>query len=336
MEKDKDYTLKYEDNINVGKAKITITGIGNYTGTKNVEFEIIEKNIETLEVQDIPNQVYTGQEIKPSIVITYGSNKLVKNTDYEVTYSNNIEIGKATVNITGKGNYTGTTSKEFDIVENGEENLQDISKLEITDIEDKTYTGNLITPEVTIEDGEYTLKKDNDYKIAFSNNTNVGTATVTITGIGNYTGKVQKKFNILSKDIKEIKIQDIEDQDYTGEKIEPEVILYNDQTLLKENEDYTVKYANNTEIGTATITIEGKGNYKGTLTKTFKIVEETIEEDDDAEYDNKQISGIKNDEMTTAKEIPYAGGKIFLYSLIVISIIISIVFYKKIKKYRKI
>ncbi len=59
---------------------------------------------------------YTGSAITPAATVTYGGKKLVAGTDYTVTYSNNKAVGKATVTITGKGNYTGTVKKTFKIV----------------------------------------------------------------------------------------------------------------------------------------------------------------------------------------------------------------------------
>ena len=61
------------------------------------------------------------------------------------------------------------------------------------------YTGSAIEPEVTVMDGETTLTLGTDYEVSYSNNTNVGTATVTITGKGNYSGTVKKTFTITPK-----------------------------------------------------------------------------------------------------------------------------------------
>ena len=66
--------------------------------------------------------------------------------------------------------------------------------------------------------------------------------------------------------------QDIKDQEYTGGKIEPEVVISNDGVILKENTDYKVEYVDNVNVGKATIKITGIGNYTGTMTKTFNIV----------------------------------------------------------------
>lgn len=73
-------------------------------------------NISALTTGKISNQTYTGKALKPSITIKDGNKKLVSGTDYTVTYKNNTKPGKATVTITGKGNYTGTKTVTFNIV----------------------------------------------------------------------------------------------------------------------------------------------------------------------------------------------------------------------------
>jgi len=64
-------------------------------------------------VQEIPAETYTGDEIMPEIVVSLDGNELIEYEDYEVTYSNNINAGKAIVTITGIGAYTGTITSEF-------------------------------------------------------------------------------------------------------------------------------------------------------------------------------------------------------------------------------
>ena len=74
-------------------------------------------------------------------------------------------------------------------------NLQDAW---IQTIADQTYTGSAITPTVTVMDGETTLVLNTDYTVAYSNNVETGTATVTVTGMGNYSGTATANFTILA------------------------------------------------------------------------------------------------------------------------------------------
>ena len=67
-------------------------------------------------VDAIPDQIYTGLEIKPVLTVKSGGTVLTENRDYTVSYSNNIGVGTATVTVTGKGSYTGTKTASFNIV----------------------------------------------------------------------------------------------------------------------------------------------------------------------------------------------------------------------------
>ena len=132
------------------------------------------------------------------------------------------------------------------------------------------YDGKAETPSVTVKVGGKTLKKDTDYTVSYSNNTKVGTAKVTITGKGNYTGSVSKTYSI-KNNFKKATVSGISTKAFTGKNITQTItVKYNGKTL-KNGTDYTVSYSNNKNIGTATVKIAGKGSYTGTITKTFKI-----------------------------------------------------------------
>lgn len=91
------------------------------------------------------------------------------------------------------------------------------------------------------------------------------------------SGKVDCNFRYVSSDtpktsITKTTISYPTKKTYTGEKISPTVtIKYNNKKLVK-NTDYTVSYSNNKAVGTANITIKGKGSYSGTIKKTFQII----------------------------------------------------------------
>ena len=132
------------------------------------------------------------------------------------------------------------------------------------------YNGKAKTPSVTVKVGGKTLKKDTDYTVSYSNNIKVGTAKVTITGKGNYTGTISKTYSI-KNDFKKATISGISTKAFTGKNITQSItVKYNGKTL-KNGTDYTVSYSSNKNIGTATVKIAGKGSYTGTITKTFKI-----------------------------------------------------------------
>ena len=217
--KDTDYTVSYSNNKNVGTATISITGIGDYTGTIKKNFNIVARGISDTTIGSIPNQTYTGNSISALPVITYNGATLTKDVDYTLSYSNNINAGTATITITGKGNFTGTTSKTFSI------SARAMSDTSVANISSQTYTGNVISPLPTITYNNKTLKKDTDYTLSYSDNINAGTATITITGKGNFTGMTSMTFIITQKSAEKLNISEIANQIYTGKKIKPNVVI---------------------------------------------------------------------------------------------------------------
>lgn len=112
-----DYTVSYSNNTKVGTAKVKITGKGNYEGTQTKKFKITKANMSDVTVSKVSNQTYTGKNIKPSVTVKLGSKKLKKDTDYTISYSNNKNMGTATIKIKAKGNnLTGSKKITFKIV----------------------------------------------------------------------------------------------------------------------------------------------------------------------------------------------------------------------------
>ena len=132
------------------------------------------------------------------------------------------------------------------------------------------YDGKAKKPGVTVKLNGKTLKNGTDYTVSYSNNTKVGTAKVTITGKGNYTGSISKTYSI-KNNFKKATVSGISTKAFTGKNITQSItVKYNGKTL-KNGTGYTVSYSSNKNIGTATVKITGKGSYTGTITKTFKI-----------------------------------------------------------------
>lgn len=153
--------------------------------------------VSTLVIAPIPNQTYTGFEIKPDISVSASGDKLAENVDFGVTYANNINVGNADVTVKGKGDFRMFASKaKFTIV------TKNISAVSVSPIADQPYTGSAITPEFTVTDGLKVLSEGKDYNVTYTNNINEGSATVTITGKGNYSGTTTTNFQI-SKEAEE-------------------------------------------------------------------------------------------------------------------------------------
>ena len=115
------------------------------------------------------------------------------------------------------------------------------------------------------------------------NDINAGAAYLTIVGQGNATGRAELAYTIAAKDIADasVNVKPIGELVYTGAALEPPVTVKDGEKALVEGTDYTVTYADNTAVGTATVTITGMGNYTGTLTATFAIREAEKEDEDE-------------------------------------------------------
>ena len=213
---------------------------------------------------------YTGSKIEPEVKVYYNYGYLSK-SDYTVSYSNNINVGTATVTVKGTGeNYTGEATKTFQI-ESVPISDSDV-KIKVADA---TYTGQVVKPSVTITYNGMTLKEGTDYKVTGLTNSDVGGASLIIWGEGNFSSQTLEGFTINEKNLKDCRVS-VSDQKYTGKALTPTVTVYNGSVIVPTS-DYSVSYSNNTNIGTATVTIvastsnKSSGNYTGTATATFKI-----------------------------------------------------------------
>lgn len=150
-----------------------------------------------------------------------------------------------------------------------------ISKATIAAMPSQTYTGNAISPNPRVSLDGKTLVLDNDYTLAYKSNVNVGIATITITGKGMYSGVVTTTFSITKAPIGSASVSTPPAQTYTGKARKPKPKVSYGGKTLKEGVDYTLSYKNNVAVGTATVTVVGKGNYAGTKAVAFKIVKKT-------------------------------------------------------------
>ena len=265
-EKDGKYTTEAPSRTNVGTTevyyKVSRPNYDTYTG--KVDIVVNAADISKKEVTGLKDSyVYTGKAITPEMTIE----GLTEKQDYEVSYSSNVNVGTATVTITGKGNYTGKIEKTFSITP------AELSGVKVTGYEG-TYDGksHTVTVEGLPEDAEitYSTSKDGEYTAEAPSRTNVGTTEVYYkVSKANYetmTGKVSvviNPANISKKEVTGLKDSYV----YTGKAITPEVTIEG----LTEKQDYEVSYSSNVNVGTATVTITGKGNYTGKIEKTFSI-----------------------------------------------------------------
>lgn len=192
-----DYTVSDLTGTEPGSYPVTVTGTGNYTGTVTKSFEIAKADISSAEITyDAGPYGYTGKEWKPEVTVSFNSATLTAGNDYTVSYENNINAGTAKIIITGIGDhFTGLTEKTFTI------NSAEISGCTFAPIADVTYNTKAHTPEVTVAISGRTLEADKDYTVSYASNVNAGTATVTVTGKGNFTGSANTTFTIAKADL---------------------------------------------------------------------------------------------------------------------------------------
>ena len=191
--KDTDYTVGYSNNFNAGTASVTVTGIGAYTGTKGATFTILKATPSV--TWPSASAITLGQALSAS-TLSGGTHSVPGSFVFTTPAFVPLVTGPYTAAVT----FAPTDSANYDSV-GGTVEVQvepvNISSATIASIPNQTYTGSAITPVLTVTLGADTLVKDTDYTVGYANNTNAGTASVTITGIGGYTGAKGATFTIV-------------------------------------------------------------------------------------------------------------------------------------------
>lgn len=267
-----DYKLAYDAALtaNAAKsAKITVTGLGNYKDSKVVKLAVYDVDeAHVINPQHVtlkqPGMEYTGKALQPAAAVKIGGTTLTANKDYKVRYQNNVNAGTAYVIITGKGAYRGEVVEPFEITAL----KANKTKLIIAPISDRTYSGQLQKPSVTVKSGTKKLKKDIDYTVTYTENLHVSTAgkkaKVIITGKGNYAGlTATAAFTILPQKISKASIKG------TMKNLS---VTYN-KKQLKEGVQYKIiPDASGMKKNKTKVTITGLGDFSGSsVTKTIKI-----------------------------------------------------------------
>ena len=232
----KDYTVSYKNNINAASAAdgkkaptITVKSTGNYQGTATGTFTIkpasLGENEQRFQADDLYLAAPTGKKpkgIKAVPVVTDNGKKLSENKDYTVNHvtlneqnsenknaNSYVNSGKYTIEIVGKGNYTGTRQITVTLADVAKEQIL-MSKVTMAKVPDVTYDKTLcegektpgMTPALTVTygsgknkvtlykegdvnaDGETVSAENADYTVTWLNNKQAGTATAVLTGTG--------------------------------------------------------------------------------------------------------------------------------------------------------
>ena len=282
-----DVEISQEKGFAVGENTITAEyggsmGLKPQTGSTRLT---VQRDLKDAIVTVKGEHFYTNSPITPEVSVTWNGTQLTKGTDYTVDYTNNTNAGKATVTVTGTGNYIGTKTESFTIAP---AQLNDATvKVNGT----YTYTGQAQTPaagDVVVTLGGKTVPSD-QYTISASDNMNAGQATATVTAKagGNYTGSASGKFTIALASLNDAKVEVSGGPfTYDGTSKNPTVTVTLDSKTLSASTDYTLSYSNSnggdgnlTNAGTVTVTATGTGNYTGTATAsgefTIKMADPT-------------------------------------------------------------
>lgn len=182
--------------------------------------------------------------------------------------------------------------------------------------EEYPHTGSPVKPFFVLTSNGISLTST-DYSAKYEKNTNVGTAIVTFTGKNAYSGTLTKTFEITPVPVGDLSISlSSASVAYTGKAIKPTVTVKNGSVKLVSGTDYTLSYQNHTAVGTATVTIKGKGNYCGSTTKTFAIVPKTTSVSSASSKKTKQLTvAWKKNTSASGYQVQVATDKAFTKNL---------------------
>lgn len=252
--------------------KIVYEESGSGGSTTKIDISTLE---ETITVDSSTQIVYDGTQKMPTVIVkTSDGKELTKDGDYELIYGENVNAGEGTIIVNGKNGYEGYVELRFAIEK------RDISNVSISTLENKTYTGSAITQDFTVTDSitaeNTTLVSETDYQGVFSENTNAGTAKLTVVGLGNYKGTKTAEFTISPLDITGATVTlNNGTLTYTGEEQTFTVskVITSAQITV---DTFTVKDNVQIDVNSYTLTVTGVGNFTGEATQSFKITARSI------------------------------------------------------------
>lgn len=210
--------------------------------------------------------VYTGKKYEPEVIVNHGDSVLTQNVDYVLEYGHNTNAGMASVIVKGIGSYSGEKTLEFEI---SPKKLTD-KDVSVDDSQVKTqyeFIGKDITPIIKLKYNGMNLNTMADFTVVYENNFYPGTAVIRIEGLDNYSGVIEKRFNIVKKAIANVTIR------IGFENKTLYVNVNNGSRSMTRGKDYDYTVYTDTK-GNITITLKGQGTeYTGTTIRTIKAEE---------------------------------------------------------------
>ena len=312
LKESQDYTLSYsKDTTNAGTVTVTVTGTGNYSGTKEVKYQITKRQVKL--TSEGGTKPYDGTALtKPAVKVSGDGFVEGEVSDIKATGSvTTVSEGKVTNTITftkktnyKDGNYTidkdegklSITAQSIDPGTDPEKPNPDYTGAKVNSPSDEVYDGNEHKWIPTVTDKAHKkLKAGKDYTVEYStkNFKDVGTIDVTITGIGNYTGTVTRTYKITPKSV----TVTAEDKTKVFGETDPKLTATVTGTIGKDTVEYTLSRKAGEDVGTYTITPSGKAeqtNYKVSyVAGTLTITSQSIDPGTDPEKPNPDYTGAK-------------------------------------------
>ena len=307
LKEGQDYTVEYRDNVAVGTAVILVKGIGNYHGTRQVNFKINGISMSKVSVADgwkkeIIYQPGKSEYIQENLKLTYQKSKKdpvikLRADDYTISYQNNTKAGTASAILTGnpERGYFGTKKLTFKISP-----CKDLTNAQLSFDKSVAYAKGGCMPDVEVTLAGVTLVKGTDYKVAYKNNKAVAgkdaakKPTITVTGVGNYKGTLSGTFEITPQELGNLSMQakdkvagtkknsyatavtitDLDGKNLQAGKDYEKLLTYQcGDTVLDKNMEPSA-YPAGTVIK---VTAVGKGAYTGEISATYRMIAVSIE-----------------------------------------------------------
>ena len=286
-----DYEVSYLNNNGIGTARAVLRGIGDYIGTVEGTFSIVDKidlSSDAIRCSAEQFAFYTGEPIEQPIkIFLSGRNELVEGRDYTVRYENNVSPGYGTAIVQGIGDYTGEVQYRFSIIRKSDYNLTNagtvyLSANRFTNGGDTfLFSGSPIEPKTSVHlkvgNSQMLLKEGVDYTVHYSGNSSIGPGYITIEGINGLSGSLVKSFRISDtlsiSSLGLSSVFDLDQIDYdlsNGLPVKPKLLPYPD---FVEGADYELSYKNCDKVGTGTVAITGRGRYTGSVDLPVRIVD---------------------------------------------------------------
>ncbi len=284
---DRDYTVSYADNVNVGEATVTVTGAGNYQGAVQTKFAITAVTSVVTVAPQPQSLIYSGsaQHLVAAGEAVGGTLMYsLDGTTYQAAIPTGVAAGSYTIYYKVKGDSNHTDTEVKSVTATITKKAIIISGIAAQNkVYDGTTAATLVYDAVVFggmaEGDALTVTAIGTFSDANAGSGKVVTLSALTLGgasIGNYQlaesgQQTTATATITSRSIEGAVFGNIAAQSYSGEALTPVVTVTLDNQPLVGDKDYTVSYADNVNVGEATVTVTGIGNYQGAVQTKFII-----------------------------------------------------------------